>query len=762
MNPETHRQENFRRALFALLAIAVPLMVGYEVYFQASTGALDFALDGRTGLALEVPRDSTANYSGIMAGDIILTVDGVPFTQWHDWQIGTHDAEIERDGLLLTRDLLVLPLVKVNLFPLVSAAIVAMAFWGVSLLLLLRRFGQKEIRHVFIIGQTIAITLLFPMAHPGTRSAPPWSIPLSVTCLSLSASLILHYYLTFPVTLGASRQRRWGLGALYGLALASSAGWLSGAFGGRQIGILYTSVVIMAALAVMSYVYLRRAAPGDRRRLRVVVLSAFLAGLPAVLFYLLPEIVGHPYQVSIGVAGLFTIIAPLGYLYATVHHNLFGIDRLLNRTLVYAILSLGILVLYLGPFLLIYRFAPGDTLAQVMLAAALTLLVGLGFDWTRTRVQRLADRLFYGGWYDYPGVVETISDALARSIERGQLTKVLALQVPALMQLRTGHLWIGAPGQSPDPPSSDLPFSNPALQFSLAFQNQTRAVWTVEPRRDGDDLSDADRRILKTLARQAETALGNVLLVETLRRQLEEIRASRETLAQAQRQLLHSREEERARLARDLHDGPIQALVGLNLQTGLMLSQWDRLTTSPALVEVIKDVRAQVRDLLSDLREVCAELRPPMLDMLGLGAALRALTEDWSAQHDISIHFDLLPDATLRMLPEDAAVNLYRVVQEALTNIARHAGASQVNISLTWKAGGLVLTVQDDGRGFVLPQNSGDLAAQGHFGLVGMQERVNLIGGQLVVESAPGQGTSVRVIWEQDIGTRGQGDKEAR
>jgi signal transduction histidine kinase len=219
-----------------------------------------------------------------------------------------------------------------------------------------------------------------------------------------------------------------------------------------------------------------------------------------------------------------------------------------------------------------------------------------------------------------------------------------------------------------------------------------------------------------------------------LRRRLDEIR-------ETQRQLLRSREEERARLARDMHDGPIQALVGMNLQLGLLLPSVE----SPQADE-LKAIRAEARELLAELRRVCAALRPPMLDTLGLGAALRALAEEWSAQHGITVGLEFAPDATLRLLPVEAAVNLYRVVQEALSNIARHAAARQVAIHLNWDDSRLALSVQDDGRGFVVPGNLHSLSAQGHFGLAGMQERVELIGGELAVESAPSRGTTVRVV----------------
>jgi signal transduction histidine kinase len=284
----------------------------------------------------------------------------------------------------------------------------------------------------------------------------------------------------------------------------------------------------------------------------------------------------------------------------------------------------------------------------------------------------------------------------------------------------------------------------PQLQFSLQFQGQVRGQWMVAARRDDEDFTTSDRRILKTLARQAETALSNVLLVETLRQQLEELQASRETLAQAQRRLLRSREAERARLARDLHDGPLQVLVGLNLQTGLLLSQ--READDSPVTSALKEIRGEVQGLLSDLRQVCSELRPPMLDTLGLGAALRALAEDWSAQNGIAVQIDL-PDTALRSLPSDVAVNLYRVVQEALSNVAHHAAAQHVTLAVCDGQQGITLQLHDDGHGFTLPRSSRELIAQDHYGLVGMQERVDLIDGQLQLDSAPGRGTTLHVTW---------------
>ncbi|MBU2611854.1 MAG: hypothetical protein KJ606_13050 [Chloroflexi bacterium] len=725
-------REHIIGGLLIFLAVIPPSLAGYVIYDQVRAPVFDAIMDWESGTVLGVEQDSYANWAGFHAGDVILSVNGAPYPQWPS-VVGNYPAQVRRGGQVITLEIPLAPMAKVNLPSLLNAVVVALTFWGVGAFLLWRRFRQYVARLFFLLTQSIGIGLLFFLAYPQVSSRPDWMAVLISAGFHLSASLLVHYYLTFPVLLGSPRQRRWVLTPVYGLMLVALACRFSSTDLGLRISFLYNTAEIIAAVGILIYAYRRQATPDDRRRLRIIVFGSVASTTPSFILYLLPTIMRSAYRMPDWMVGPFIIIAPLSYLFAIVRHKLFGIDRLLNRTLVYAALSLGILLLYLGPFLLIYRFAPGDWLAQMMVAAGLMLAVGLAFERTKNALQRLVDRLFYGGWYDYPGVVEQVSRVLAGCIEREQLREALTRQVPALMQLQGGGLWFDE--QAPPSPST------PGAQFHLSFQGQPRALWTIGPHRDGDDLTDPDRRILDTLARQAGIALGNVLLIETLRAQLNEIRASREALAQAQHRLLHSREEERARLARDLHDGPLQALIGLNLQLGLLLPQ----AGDPA---ALNEMRAEVRDLLNDLRGVCSELRPPMLDTLGLAAAVRSLAEEWSAQNRVAVHLDLPPHAAvLPSLPGDVAVNLYRVAQEALSNVARHAQASRVDIRLVKDGNGLSMTIADNGRGFLVPGDISDLTSQGHFGLVGLRERVNLIGGTLSLQSAPGQGTRIRVEW---------------
>ena len=731
--------------LFALLALAVPALIACTLYQQSGVSMLGLYRDVtiEPSVVTQVIPGGPAEAAGIQSGDVLLSVDGAPFEIGYDRQPGkTYALEIERGGQQLTVALQASTALWLGRWQVASAILVALAFWGVGALLLWRRWPAGpplDARLLFLSFQALALALIPVLAYPRFRVPPHWMLVVEYAGLYLAGPLFFHYHITFPVQLGSRPQRRWVLGSLYGLALLAAGVSLPLPEPWTSPAAFYTVLVAVMALAAIAFVYVRRASPADRRRLRVVVGGTFVGAAPPLFGFVLPTLLaGYTPDVPRWLVSLFLAIIPLSYLYATVRHNLFGIDRLLNRTLIYAILSLGLFALFAGPLALLYRYLPDFWLVQAAPVTLVTLVIGLTFDRLRTVVQKGVDTLFYGGWYDYPVVVEKVSDALARSLDREELARVLGSQVPALMQLAEAQLLISERGAS-SPLDAGLvvgeAVSTPGLSFPLTFEDEVRGLWMVGPRRDGEDFSPSDRRILNTLARQAEVALNNVLLIERLRRRVDEIRA-------VQQQLLRSREEERARLARDLHDGPIQVLVGLNLELGLLMAT----QAGPLEPQGLGDLRAEVQDLLSELRQVCAELRPPMLDTLGLSAALRALVEEWSADHGVAVELEITPDARIRHLPDDVAVNLYRVVQEALSNVARHAAARRVTVRLAGEDAGLVLMIGDDGRGFRVPDDLHDLTAQGHFGLAGMAERAALIGGRWTVESAPGQGTTLRLV----------------
>ena len=231
-------------------------------------------------------------------------------------------------------------------------------------------------------------------------------------------------------------------------------------------------------------------------------------------------------------------------------------------------------------------------------------------------------------------------------------------------------------------------------------------------------------------------ALGGALQVA--RRRARKAARARADAVEVRRRLAEARERERLRLARDLHDGPVQNLyrVGHDL---------DRLGEAVG-TDGVGPVRARVGDVARSLRGMLVELRPTLAEHLGLGAALRTVARHAEERHDgLAVHVH--DDARGAALESGARVALFRIAQEALENVGRHAAASRADIALTAERrgdrGGVRLRVRDDGRGFAVPEHMVDLARREHFGLVGAQERAEAVGGHFVVRSAPGQGTTV-------------------
>jgi two-component system sensor histidine kinase UhpB len=194
---------------------------------------------------------------------------------------------------------------------------------------------------------------------------------------------------------------------------------------------------------------------------------------------------------------------------------------------------------------------------------------------------------------------------------------------------------------------------------------------------------------------------------------------------------LQAQEEERARVARDLHDEVNQSLTGL-----LLRLEAAREAAPPELEAELAETKALAHQAMRELLSLARQLRPTALDDLGLVAAIGGQVEQL-ARGEIEAELDT--DGDFSGLGDDAQLVVYRVAQEALSNAARHSGAGRVEVQLRRRGEDVELEVADDGRGFAFDESEGGL------GLAGMRERALLIGGTLTIESRPGRGTTVRL-----------------
>jgi PAS domain S-box-containing protein len=226
----------------------------------------------------------------------------------------------------------------------------------------------------------------------------------------------------------------------------------------------------------------------------------------------------------------------------------------------------------------------------------------------------------------------------------------------------------------------------------------------------------------------------------TLRKQHEEaLTRQQQELQDLSAQVLEAREEEKTLLARELHDELGQLLTALKMDVGWLR---ERLPPhAPELGDKARQMVALLDQTVASVRRISADLRPLMLDDLGLADAAGWLVEDFARRSGIECRIDFAPHEALDALERNVAVTLYRVLQESLTNVARHAGARRVWASLALADGEVRLEIEDDGRG-IAPD---DLAKSHSLGLKGMRERVRYLGGVFEAARAPRGGTRVRV-----------------
>ncbi len=246
-----------------------------------------------------------------------------------------------------------------------------------------------------------------------------------------------------------------------------------------------------------------------------------------------------------------------------------------------------------------------------------------------------------------------------------------------------------------------------------------------------------------------QALLGITRDVTETRRAEEQLRASRAALRSLATRQQDIREDERTRIAREIHDSLGQALTALKMQ--LAAAQDAASRESPALSGRLHETALTVDDLVKSVRRIASDLRPPILDQLGLPAALEWLAQDFTRRTSINCRSAIGP--TNGAITGELATALFRIVQEALTNVVRHAGATRVDINLGLKSGCVALEINDDGGGITEAGTVGP----GSLGILGMRERAAVLGGVLEVAPREEGGTRVAAWFPPAPGAAGSG-----
>ncbi|HEX7363860.1 MAG TPA: PAS domain S-box protein [Dehalococcoidia bacterium] len=256
-----------------------------------------------------------------------------------------------------------------------------------------------------------------------------------------------------------------------------------------------------------------------------------------------------------------------------------------------------------------------------------------------------------------------------------------------------------------------------------------------------------DQRIIKKDGTEAVVELftrlirsdGKPIGFQNIARDVTEERRLRDNLRLQIHNTLMAQEEERKRIARELHDDIAQSILLLSRELDMLISQSDSKIPEDSILE-LEHIESIANNAYKSLQRYARDLRPSILDQMGLLAALNWLTEELGKELKIQV---LVKSDNLPALPSELELAMFRIAQEALNNIRKHAHASNVNISLKIMSNNLRMSITDDGKGFSTSKLTGDLVKQGKLGVLGMEERARLIGGSLQIKSAPGKGTTV-------------------
>ncbi len=276
------------------------------------------------------------------------------------------------------------------------------------------------------------------------------------------------------------------------------------------------------------------------------------------------------------------------------------------------------------------------------------------------------------------------------------------------------------------------------------YQGKCRRSPLIEGAYEAEDFFPGLNNSGKWLHFTASPLIGDngemIGAIETLE-DITELKALENDLRYFLQQTTRAHEEERKYIARELHDDIAQILGSLYRKLDNTLRKNQGL--DPAIVSELNNIQDQLNNGLKSVQRFIKNLRPSMLDDLGLIPALRSLAD--SLEETDGIVTEFMVTGKEKRLKADAELSLFRIVQEALNNVKKHAGATEVHLTAEFSERGIRLNISDNGKGFELPKNMDSLPRSGMLGLIGIRERVWLLGGTLGIETKPGKGTSLTV-----------------
>lgn len=776
-----------RLSTYLLLLLALAVLVGSALtarfYLSLPDVSFSFGLGDVVGY---VQAGGPADQAGVEVGDRVLTIGGVsPFAGELYVRPGQTTLQLTTSRAGRTVDLEIAPISPAGRDSTASLSylLTALAFWVIAVMVLVYKPHGAQVQllalQMLLVAFTIPILLL---ADYGWG----WASLLTNTTILILGLLIVYYHTLFP-----ERVEFRGKGVLLaaltcaGALLLVAFGWVRLGHHGEWSTPVVTAVraffvlCLFLGVALLARSYWRTASRAGRRQIQVVILGMVLALLPLVIFILLPQIVpGLPYVV-IEPAFLALVFIPAGYLYAIRRHNLMRLDHAVSQTAIHALLFLVLFLLYLAISQAIGALAsllPPDWLSSnaVTLLQYGAVIVGLmvSLQPLKMWIERIVHRLLYGSWYDYQSFISHMTEGLGEATDRDEILdlllqeladtmrlkaiallvadrhqgRALCLQVQRGFALSQGHrlsMDLGSLLARTPKPIEHLALEKRAAEGSslqaelaawsedgaqvwvpLVLQGEIEGVLVLGAKQADEFLTRTDHEILKTLRRHVASALARAGLVEDLAGRLRENQA-------LTRQLIKTQEQERRRIAADIHEHAVQEIIGTRMK--LESAVKDR------SFDTIGSARDELQDVIDYLRSVIGELRPRASCFSDLEKMLKQHAAAFQRRRELPVVVHISGNSAV--VPEEVRSAIFWVFHEGLTNAWKHAKATRIEANLDIQPDRVRLEIQDDGRGFDMPPYLDELLTDGHLGLMEMRERIAFVGGRFDIMAGSGRGS---------------------
>lgn len=644
---------------------------------------------------------------------------------------------------------------------------ICFAVVGIVVFLLVDDLATATATAVFTVSAAVAL-----LVGIATINGSTWSLVVEYVSIVWFGASMLLWFAIFPVN-----RLRTRIGLRLAVACIASHGALLVAYAWVSIvdssgysvveramwGCLLIDLIgacVLAGIAVRSASAKQRE---ERHMILLVTLSVFVGVIPFCFLSLLPGALGLHYIVPPEISILSLGLLPIGLGAAVLTRRFFGVSRLIRRSMIsmivwVALLSIYVLVFQIGRLEIIQ--GPSHLPVNFDITLLEVITVAGTFPVMQGLLRRSIESLLFHDVYDYAAILQQIGSEIVylRSIE--SIAGHALQRIGTTLDLHWSELSVGIGAKAPlkyrwgKPPFAFEPqrpgkglfgtkrsngsVDSPGFAVPLIADGQDIGLLRIGPKEHDIELLPHDRTLVTTVAPLLATAIQNAVLITRLEEQVSELEKNRQELRALSLELIGVQEEERRRIALDLHDDALQRAILLARD----LQQDERAEQQGSHRQRRQEA---VQEIIVSLRSVCNGLRPPALDDLGLVGGVKYLISDVCARSTLEVSLVVEADdqGSFGRLDPQLEVDLYRIVQEALNNCMKHAHASCACVSFRQSLHSVRLCVVDDGLGCRRSRESS--SDQQHLGLVGFRERLRPWNGRVSIGPSAGGGTQVTV-----------------